>query len=85
MFTAVRLYSTEAGELVGYNHPDARALAYGEGDEVEADDRAAALELQPVEVEAPKPADDHTTKAEAAPAPKRRAPRKRAAAKTVTQ
>lgn len=85
MRTAVRLYRTDDGELVGYNHPDAVELAYGENDEVETADKAAAEKLQPKpESKAegdhePKADDDVEPKAEATPTPKRR-PRKRAAA-----
>lgn len=48
MRTSVRLWRTEKpGELVLDSDPKAVVLAYGQDDEVSADDQAAAEKLQP--------------------------------------
>lgn len=80
MRTSVRLYRTADGELVGEGDVDGVVLAYGQNDEVENADKAAAEELQPKKDEEP---DEDGEKVEAEHTPKARArsTRKRAASK----
>lgn len=54
-----RLWRTDAGDLVEDGHEDARVLAYGEDDEVPADEKVRADTKQakaPRNKQAPKPA-----------------------------
>ena len=65
MFTEKRLWRTDKdGELVLDDDPKATALAYGEGDEIAADDEAAAEKAlgKGVDKQADTPANKGATK-----------------------
>lgn len=56
-----RLWRTDTGDLVEDGHPDARVLAYGEADDVAADETIRGTTTKqakaPRNKQAPKPAD----------------------------